>query len=63
MRKPDALRQALARKRAQELGKLGPLPKTTEELLRRGIPDVFTRTINDEPFLRYVFFFVLLKGL
>ena len=58
MRNVDALRQALVRKRKRELGKLSPLPKTPEDVVRTGIPEIFTRTFSNEPFLRYVFFFL-----
>ena len=54
VRTVDALRQALYRRRAKERGKLGPVPKTTEELIARGVPELFRRTCTDEPFLRYV---------
>ena len=53
-RNADALRQALVRKRAKELGKLRTLPKTTDDLVLQGIPALFTRTIDEEPFVRLV---------
>jgi len=51
MRSVDALRQALKR-RKEELGKLGTLPKTTQELVDQGVPDLFLHTFAGEPFLR-----------
>jgi len=54
MRHIDAIRQAFNRRRIKERGKLGRLPKTTDELVETGVPLAFHRTQGGEPFLRYV---------
>lgn len=40
------------RLRNKSRGQLGPLPKTIEELVSRGVPEIFSKTYADEPFLR-----------
>jgi hypothetical protein len=43
------------RHRNKNRGTLGPLPKTIEEVVTKGVPSIFTNTFSDEPFLRYLF--------
>jgi hypothetical protein len=51
--------QAYMRLRNKNRGKLGPLPKSIAEVVSKGVPDIFSRTYGDEPFLRLVFGSVL----
>jgi hypothetical protein len=44
--------QAYVRLRNKNRGTLGPLPKTVEELVEKGVPPIFAQTYGDEPFLR-----------
>jgi hypothetical protein len=44
--------QAYVRLRNKNRGTVGPLPKTVEELVEKGVPPIFAQTYGDEPFLR-----------
>lgn len=54
MRNTQAIRQALLRLRKKKRGVSGTAPKTVQEVVERGVPEIFSKTADGEPFLRYL---------
>jgi hypothetical protein len=45
-------KKLLCRVRRKKRGKVGKLPTSVAELVRKGVPEVYQKTAGKEPFLR-----------